>query len=139
MKQVCIYLLFITWLFSCNYNREFIKVFIENSSDVKPVVNIEIYSNNKLYRKEVINKSNTTNFTEFTIDNIPDSLFLKFILLETKEETICMVLKKDIHKGYASVHVNFSEVLFKRGDMYKSIKLDKDSIVKRIFYSEVMY
>lgn len=140
MKQIiCIYLLFIPCLFSCNYNQKYIKVFIENSSDIKPVINVEIYSNNKLYRREAIKKSNITNFTEFSIDNIPDSLVLRFILLETKEETICKVLSKNIHKGHASVHVNFSEVLFKKGDMYKSIKMEKDSIVKRIFYCEVMY
>jgi hypothetical protein len=139
MKKMLIFLLLNAIMISCNYNNKSVKVFIENSSDVNPEVNIEIYSNNKFLRKEVVRISNTVNFTVFDIKSIPDSLILKFILLETKEETGCMVLKTNIHNKYASVHVNFSEVLFKNGDIYKSVKLNKDSIVKRIFYSEIMY
>jgi hypothetical protein len=130
---------FSIFISSCASHPKFIELDIENSSDVRPVINMEIYREDKLFRKEIVRKYNVARFTELRIQNIPDTLFLRFVIPQTKEETSCEILKKNIDKNFATVHVNLTEILFKKGDTYKGSILDKDSIMKRNFYCEVMY
>ncbi len=127
--------------FSCKRGADNITVLIENNSDIKPVIEIVTMVNDSLFAKQLIRRNNErVSYTEFTITKPikGDVLKLKFFIVGEKDTTSCNIIKDSIKKK-ATVHVNFNEVLFKKGDRYKGFVLDKDTIIKKEFYSEVMY
>jgi len=142
MKKLWFFLGLITILseLSCN-SSDNITVLMENNSDMKPSIEIVTNVNDTLYAKHVVKRNNDKiSYTEFTITKPVklDIIKLKFFINGEMDTTLCSVVKDSIKKN-TTVHVNFNEVLFKKGDSYKGYRLVKDTIVKKEFYSEVIY
>lgn len=126
---------------SCKNSSDKITVLMENNSDVKPIIEIITNVNDTLYAKHIVKRNNKkVSYTEFTITKSLkwDVIKLKFFINGEMDTTLCSVIKDSIKKN-ATVHVNFNEVLFKKGDSYKGYLLDKDTIFKKELYSEVIY
>ena len=127
--------------FSCKKSSDNITVLMENNSDVKPIIEIITNVNDTLYAKHVVKRNNEkVSYTEFTISKPLkwDEIKLKFFINGEMDTTLCVVIKNRIKKNTV-VHVNFNEVLFKKGDTYKGYLLSQDSIIKKELYSEVIY
>lgn len=143
MKKLWFFLCLVTILseLSCKNSSDNITVLMENNSDMKPIIEIITNVNDTLYAKHVVKRNKErVSYTEFTITKPVkwDVIKLKFFINGEMDTTLCSVIKDSIKKN-TTVHVNFNEVLFKKGDSYKGYVLDKDTIIKKEFYSEVIY
>ena len=143
MKQLWFFLCLTTILseLSCKNSSDNITVLMENNSDMKPIIEIITNVNDTYYAKHVVKRNKEkVSYTEFTITKPVkwDVIKLKFFINGEMDTTLCSVIKNSVKKN-TTVHVNFNEVLFKKGDSYKGYVLDKDTIIKREFYSEFIY
>lgn len=117
-----------------------IAVYLENNSDVDSVVHVKAFINDKLYKVVSVKRITTVVKYEKLIVELPvkmDSVILKFVISKTDDSTSC-VLNSGMLNAESSVHVNFNEVIFKKGFDYLGHILQNDSVVKRKFYSEVI-
>ncbi len=114
---------------------------MENNSDIKPAIEITTSVNDSFYAvhtvKCVKEKITNTNFI-ITTPIKWDIIKLKFSINGYLDTSICNIIRDSV-KNEIVVHVNLNEILFKKGWNYKSYILDKDTIVQKQFYSEVMY
>ncbi|MCS3798752.1 hypothetical protein GGD38_004122 [Chitinophagaceae bacterium OAS944] len=65
------------------------------------------------------------------------SVILKFVIRKTGDSTSC-ALTSEMLSTEPIVHVNFNEIIFKKGFDYPGHVLQNDSVVKREFYAEVI-
>jgi len=138
---IFLYLIIILSGFSCNNRSDIITVLVENNSDIKPIIEIVTNVNDTLYARHMVKRNKEkVDYTEFTITKPVkwDVINLKFFINGEMDTTSCSVIRDSIKKN-ATVHVNLNEVLFKKGDSYKGHALDKDTLIKKEFYSEVIY
>lgn len=120
-----------------NTNR--VAVYLENSSDVDSVVYIKTFINDKFFKVVPVKRITTVVKYEKLIVELPvkmDSVTLKFAISKTGDSTSC-VLNSEMLSAGSPVHVNFKEIIFKKGFDYLGHILKNDSVVKREFYSEV--
>jgi hypothetical protein len=116
-----------------------INVFMENNSETLPVVTVSAYVNGSLYHTQKVAHDSTSIHWEtfpLALPDDGDSIRLLFVVAENNNSTACTILRKEL-TSKSWIHVNYSEVLFKKGYQYFDRILDKDSVVKRSFYCEV--
>jgi predicted transcriptional regulator len=130
----------LTTFFGCKKKQ--IEIIIENSSNVTDSLSINVMLENKLIFKNIHVKRdrNKITFEVLRIDfpKGKTTASLNFTLNNTGEMTQSLVSRDSI-KQKATVHVNFLEVRFLKGFALGTKVLQKDSIVRREFYSEVIY
>ncbi len=133
--------LFVLLLIGCKSKTKQIEILVENSSNVNDSINIDLIVNDIFYKKVPVKRGKETiKYEKIEMDFPKDEsvIHLKFKLNSTGELAESIV-KKDSIKGKAIVHVNFLEVRFNKGFELGNRVLEKDSIVRREFYSEIMY
>ena len=115
-------------------------VYMENNSDMDSVINIKTLLNGKFY-KVVPVKWNATviKFVPLIVEfpDKMDSITLTFLNINRGDSTSCVVHRKILNPK-TWVHVNFNEVIFKKGSKYYDEILSKDSLVNYEFYSEII-
>lgn len=117
-----------------------VAVYIENNSDVDSVVFMKAFINDKFYKVVSVKRNRTLVTYEKLMVELPvkmDSVILKFVISKTGDSTSC-VLNSEMLSAESPVHVNFNEIIFKKGFDYLGHILKNDSVVKREFYSEVI-
>jgi hypothetical protein len=126
--------------FSCAFQKRELTISLENSSSVNRKIVIEtLLGVNTIDKREVVKGENVVNFESFNLalPNNTDSVCLQFKVLGTNYVTKCNFLQSQIKKR-SWVHVNFSEVLFRKGYKLFERILDKDTVIERRFYCELM-
>ncbi|HEY1201775.1 MAG TPA: hypothetical protein VGE79_12370 [Niastella sp.] len=112
---------------------------MENNSETLPAITVSTYVNGSLYNtQQVEHDSASIRWKSFRLA-LPadgDSINMMFTIAESSSKTACTIIRKDL-TSKSWIHVNYSEVLFKKGDQYFDHVLDRDSIVERKFYCEV--
>jgi hypothetical protein len=119
-----------------------IEIIIENSSDISDSISIDVMLDSAVLYKNISVKKDKEKlkFESVNID-FPENktdVRLNFRMNNTGELTGSTVIKDSI-KQKAIIHVNFLEVRFLKGFELGTRVLDKDSIVRREFYSEIIY
>ncbi|MCP9749776.1 hypothetical protein [Ferruginibacter sp. HRS2-29] len=126
---------------SCNNSSGYITVLLENNSDTRPAIEIVTNVSDTLYAKHIVKRNKEQiSYTEFKITQPVkwDEIKLTFFVNGGLDTASCSIVRDSIKKN-TTVHVNLNEVLFKKGDSYNGYTLDKDTVVKKQFYSEVIY
>ena len=129
-------------LFVCvGCSQKKLRIVFENSSQLRNQVSVSILINNQFFSKiPVIKTIADHNFKEITL-NFPkgkDSISLEFTVDSTNKESKTVVYRDSIDNE-AVIHVNFSQIMFLKGDSFRGMLLKNDSLVKNEFYSEVIY
>lgn len=117
-----------------------VAVYLENNSDVDSVVHIKTFINDKFYKVVSVKRITTVVKYEKLIVELPvnmDSVVLKFVIGKTGDSSSCF-LNSEILSAKPIIHVNFSEIIFKKGFDYWGHILKNDSVVRRKFYSEII-
>lgn len=138
LKHLVVTLLLFICL-SCNSIKK-INIYIENSSMVKDEVTVETYLDGQLCDSRVVKRGESTIHWEHVTLDLPigkDSFSVAFKIPRTQYYTTCQINKKDLTKE-TWVHVNLSEVLFKKGYTYYTGILERDTIVSRGFFCEIL-
>jgi hypothetical protein len=142
MKKHNLYsILYLLILFSCNNKPQKISIWMENGSDVKEEVSVSISINGTPIDTILIRRDSIADKFQLFYMNIPadnKSVSFLFNVIGTKEEAICIV-QPDSLSDESFIHVNFSEVLFKKGYLYNSTILLKDTIVERKLFAKILY
>jgi hypothetical protein len=128
-------------IFSCKQTANDVTIAMENNSDIKPCIKIATYVNGNFYdTTNVCRSKGTVSYKKIIVKNLLHfkNPILKFFILNDIDTSICNIITDSIKNG-VTVHINYNEILFKRGDSYYGRILEKDTVVKKEFYSEVMY
>jgi hypothetical protein len=115
-------------------------IWIENSSDVTKELPIATYLNGKLVDERVITGDSIIGMKySFKLPLVQqvDQYTLDFKAMGGNETVSYKFSTDTLNKG-SIVHVNYVEVLFKKGYQYYSETLTKDTIVEKKFYAELL-
>ena len=137
--QFCIFCI-IFFFYSCFDKDKVIKIAIENNSDLKHSIEISTYLGDSLIDKRMIKRDTSkVSFSNFEVNlsKAEGKKEFSFIVTGSNERTNCIVFLDSLDKT-ALLHVNYLEVLFKKGYQYKSEILTKDTVVQKEFYCEIM-
>lgn len=139
MKRL-LYPLMLIALCCCNKKGNDIVVLFENNSDVDSIINIETYIDDDFYKSVQVKRDTTrVRYEELLIKPPTEKKNVKllFVIGKSKDTASCIVYKPVLNKK-SYVHVNFNELLFKKGFNYLGQMLQKDSIVRKNFYCEII-
>jgi hypothetical protein len=120
---------------------ENISIYFENNSDLEKSIFIDTYINEKFYR--TVSVRNLDNVYDTSLQIHFDKSKLKylhfmFIVPSSNDTAKCVISVQEINK-INHVHVNLVKAVFQKGFDYAGRVLTKDSVVHKIFYSEVLY
>lgn len=138
LAQTC-FLAGILILGSCK-GSENLNIYYENISDVNEKVSVETYLDGKLIDTRVVSKGDTMvkmDNLKLKMSDIGDTVNLQFRIQGKGYHSECNFSKKGITQN-SWVHVNLREILFKKGDHIPGQVLEKDSIMEREFYCELV-
>jgi hypothetical protein len=131
-------------LSSCGSSRSrTIPIWIENSSNANRVIQIatfvddSLYDIRSVYRDSIADRILPFNAILKSPKNKSGWTF-KFKNEDTKEETACIVPEDSI-SNISFLHVNYVEMIYKKGFDVNGIILMKDSVVKRSFKCQPVY
>lgn len=142
MKPNKIYNYLLLCVFIClSCQNKQIKISLENTSKVSDSINIDIELDNKLLKNVWVKKGKETiTYEKLNIDYPSNKTEVQLnFKLKSTGETTGIIVKRDSITQYALVNVNFIEIVFFKGFKLGTRVLDKDSLVKREFYSDVFY
>lgn len=132
--------LLIVFLCNCKSNEETIAIWIENNSDMKNRIEVTTYLNDSIIdKREIIKDSIADKVLPFRIKlpSLRTQAVFKFVI-PGNEETRCLV-KPDSINNKTLLHVNYVEKVFKKGSQFNKAILQKDSIIRKEFYCDIMY
>lgn len=139
MRKVVLGLIILTlFTLGCRKDR-FINVYLENSSETIPVLTVATYINGSYYNTIRVKKNtsaiNWANY-QLLLPSNKDSVQIMFVIPENNCRTACILLRDSL-TSRSWMHVNYNEVLFRKGDQYYGYILSKDTVVEKNFYCEV--
>ena len=121
------------------HSNETLDIYIENGSLSQKTIPLEIYLDGKLVKEVDVTRK----------DNIVSSKHVQLLLPETNEvklifkipqtewKTECVFKKGELSKK-TWIHVALSELEFKKGYQYMGRTLERDTVVERKFYCELV-
>lgn len=135
---VSVLLLMFTSCFLKTTNK--MAICIENNSDVDSVVNIKTLVNGKFYKLVPVKRNFTiVHFERFFIE-FPaktNNVELTFVVDRSKDTAKC-IIHKDSLTAKSCIHVNFNETVFRKGNQIYDQILQKDSLIQKAFYCEIV-
>ena len=142
MNKVSFVRFFLICLISLNCktrNRE-ITISIENSSHIQKKIVVEsLLNGHSIDKRDVVKGENTVHLESFKIpiSNNQDSISIAFKVLGTQYNAKCNFSPKQITNA-TWIHVNLNEIVFKKGYEYNGRILEKDTIIEKFFYCELV-
>lgn len=127
-------------LFMSCKNSKSLNIYYENGSDINSEVIIETFLEDNLIDNRTVRRGDTLIHWELLSIKLPksdDSIRLRFKVPETNYNSECTISKSQI-SSKTWLHVALKEVVFKKGDRIPGKILEKDSIMERKFYCELV-
>jgi hypothetical protein len=138
MKKITYLVLFI--LAGCFTKRSEVVVYMENNSDLDSVINIKTLINGKFYKVVPVKRNTIAVKLVPLIVKFPDKMDtvkLTFINSNRGDSSSCVV-RREILSPKTWVHVNFNQVVFRKGRRFYDRILERDTLMGREFYSEII-
>jgi hypothetical protein len=120
-----------------------VNIWIENSSDIKDSIYVKTFLGDSMVdQRPIYRDSIADRIFPFTIQ-LPKAkngkyFTFRFITFPENLET-SIIINVDSVEAISFLHVNYVETLFKKGYVIFSDTLKADSIIKKEFYSEIVY
>lgn len=132
------YTVLLLFLVSCNQNKT-LNIFIENGSASQKTIPVEVYVNDSLYKIVTVNQGENVIRSKHIGVLISASTITKvgFKISNTEYGTQCSVKPRSL-TNKTWMHVALSEIVFKKGYKYGDRILDKDTMLKKDFYCELV-
>ena len=126
---------------SCGNGKKTVKVFIENASDARQSIDVAIFLNGTLVDTKRVDRD-TLKITYASFDlNMPDDRkqsTIEFKIPKTGEVAACAI-DPDSLTQHSRIRTVLIETVFKKGWLYATGILDRDSIVRKEFDCQVLY
>jgi hypothetical protein len=117
-----------------------LNIYYENCSDVNEKVSVETYLDGKLIDTRDVIKGDTLvkmDNLKLKLSDIGDTVKLQFRIQGKGYHSECNFSKNAITQN-SWVHVNLREILFRKGDQVPGQVLEKDSLIEKEFYCELV-
>lgn len=142
MKKLVIILFSISFLYGCGTSaKRSIIIRFENNSDLDTVLTIDTYLDGQnikstSVKRDLLNIYDTS--VNISVKGVEkQKVELQFIIESTHDTASCIISPQQADRlGY--IHVNFVKKVFEKGYLVFDKILDKDSVVHRDFYCELI-
>jgi hypothetical protein len=120
-----------------------VNIWIENSSDIKDSIYVKTFIGDSLVdQRQIYRDSIADRIIPFAI-HLPKAknvqyFTFRFVALPENSES-STVIRVDSIEAISFLHVNYVETLFKKGYVIFTDTLKADSIIRKDFYSEIVY